>query len=341
MRVLIIKMSSMGDVIHTLPALTDARKAIPGITFDWVVEESFKEIPAWHPNVKNVFPIRLRSWRKNLFKKNTFQEWRQFKNKLREQHYDLVIDAQGLWKSAFVSCFAKGKRAGLNFKSAREPYAAFFYSKKYAVAKDQHAISRVRELFAKALNYPVPINVPDYGVAKNLLSKEKSEKDYLVFLHGTTWPTKHWPENYWIQLAKLASQNDFQIKLPWGNDVEQERAKRIAGDCETAEVLPKLNIQAIAKVLANAKGIVAVDTGLGHLAAALDVPTISLYGPTNPTLTGALGRSQLHLKADFSCAPCLSRECHFKKDEEFKVDPPCFAHLPPQLVWHELLKIIS
>ncbi len=331
----------MGDVIHTLPALTDATKVIPNISFDWVVEENFQEIPRWHAQVKNIIPIALRRWRKNIFSATTLSEMQEFRKKLRENTYDLIIDAQGLFKSAIVSCLARGVLAGPDYSCARDPLAAFLYQQKHFAGKvkEVHAVTRARQLFSKALAYEMPDTVADYGVDRESFAKP-SDTDFLVFLHGTTWTTKHWPEAYWIELAAIAAKQNFKIKLPWGSVAEHERAQRIAASCPAAEVLPKLNLQGIASVLAGAKAIVAVDTGLGHLAAALDVPTVSLYGPTNPVLTGAMGRSQKLLKTDFSCSPCLSRECIFPQAKSYAVQPPCFSTLPPSLVWAELEKLL-
>lgn len=333
MRVLIIKTSSMGDVIHTLPALTDAGNAFPGIKFDWVVEEGFAEIPRWHPLVENIIPVALRRWRKNIFSKQTRAEWKKCRDTLRATQYDLIIDAQGLLKSAWLVLMAKGIRCGLNWSSAREPLASLFYQRKLPAGKikEAHAVTRMRQLFSAALNYSLPNTIADYGIDRNKFSQEDAtKKSYVVFLHGTTWPTKHWPEEYWSALAKLINQKDIAIKLPWGNQSEFERAQRIAKNSEHADVLPKMKLIEVAKVLAGAKAIVSVDTGLGHLAAALDVPTVSLYGPTNPALTGALGRSQVHLSAKFSCAPCLGMQCTYRGNSSYEVNPPCFSTVTPQ-----------
>lgn len=346
MRVLIIKTSSMGDVIHTLPALTDAGKALPGIRFDWVVEESFAEIPHWHPLVDKVIPVALRRWRKNIFSAQTRKEWVTFYKKLRSTEYDLIIDAQGLLKSAFLVALSKGIRCGLNWQSAREPLASLFYQRKCngGKIKEAHAIARTRRLFQEALGYKQMQLIPDYGVdRRQFMNKASPASPYVVFLHGTTWPTKHWPEEYWIKLAqKLALQN-LTIKLPWGNPLEQERAQRIAFNCTSSEVLPRMKLADIARVLADAKAIVAVDTGLGHLAAALDVPTISLYGPTNPALTGALGKSQIHLSAKFKCAPCFNTQCTYREISPLKVStihPACFTTVTPEDVNKALVGLL-
>lgn len=350
MRVLIVKTSSMGDVIHTLPALTDAMQAVPNITFDWMVEENFAEIPAWHPRVNQVITVAWRRWRKQLFNAKNYAQWQQFRKNCRANSYDLIIDAQGLVKSALFSRLAKGVHVGFDWHSAREPLASLFYQKTYAVAPDQHAITRTRELFSQALGYPTPKTVPAYGIARQNFVWDKVDEPYLVFLHGTTWDTKHWPESYWIELASLANQAGLLVKLPWGNQTEFLRAQKIAESVPRAEVLPRLDLMGIAGVLAGAKAIVAVDTGLGHLAAALDVPTVSLYGPTNPVLTGALGQSQVHLSASFACAPCLSKICTYRGDSSlnppssFKspspLYPPCFSTLSPGVVWRALSTLL-
>lgn len=339
MRILIIKTSSMGDVIHTLPALTDAGKVFPAVRFDWVVEENFAEIPRWHPLVDRVIPVALRRWRKNLFKKDTWREWQACRETLRATQYDFTIDAQGLLKSAWLVWQAQGVRCGLDWQSAREPLASLFYQRKIHVGKmrTEHAVTRVRKLFSEVLGYPLANDVPDYGIDRQQFNIIEYQP-YVVFLHGTTWATKHWPEAYWIELAKQINERGVMIKLPWGNDVERERAERIAASCSQAEVLPRMKLAEVANVIAGAKAIVAVDTGLCHLAAALDVPTISLYGPTNPALTGALGKSQFHLAANFSCAPCFSSECTYPENSPLK--PPCFATVPPSLVWSALAKLL-
>jgi len=336
MRVLIIKTSSMGDVIHTLPALTDAARAIPGISFDWVVEESFAEIPAWHPCVNKVIPMALRRWRKNLASAKTWREYYAFYKALRAERYDLIIDAQSLVKSAVISLLAKGKRGGLDWSSARESFASVFYQKKCTVNFRQHAIVRMRSIFSELLRYQVLDPVPDYGINRQRFQSET--ENYLVFLHGTTWNTKLWPEEYWQQLVKFAEKKGLSVLLTAGNTLELERANRIAAVSPLVTVLANLKILDVAKLLANAKAVVSLDTGFAHLAAALEVPNVSLFGPTNPTFTGTLGKSQICLGANFPCAPCQSRTCSYQGASEVK--PACFATLTPALVWNQVTKLI-
>jgi len=345
-RVLIIKTSSLGDVIHTLPALTDAAHAIPGIRFDWVVEEGFAEIPSWHPAVDQVIPVAIRRWRKNIWQTIKSGEWKAFKQRVRERKYDLVIDAQGLVKSAWLTRLVKAPVAGLDRYSAREGWASRFYDRRLSVATGQHAVERVRQLFAMALAYDLPEGIGNYGLDLDRLQLPPAAP-YVVFLHGTTWATKHWPEAYWRQLAERLGQRKLQVRLPWGNQAEKDRAERIAQGLNNCQVLPKLNLAGVARVLAAAKACVAVDTGLGHLAAALDVPTISLFGPTNPGLTGAYGRVQVHQASDFPCAPCLQKKCTYKPsaDDLRRFDlkrewPLCFTRLNPEHVASRLSALL-
>ena len=346
MRVLIIKTSSLGDVIHTLPALTDAAHAIPGIRFDWVVEEGFAEIPSWHPAVDQVIPVAIRRWRKNLWQTLKSGEWKAFKQRVRERKYDLVIDAQGLVKSAWLTRYVKAPVAGLDRYSAREGWASRFYDRRLSVATGQHAVERVRQLFAMALAYDLPEGIGDYGLDLERLQLPPAAP-YVVFLHGTTWATKHWPEAYWRELAERMGRRKLEVRLPWGNPAEKARAERIAQGLNNCQVLPKLNLAGVARVLAAAKACVAVDTGLGHLAAALDVPTISLFGPTNPGLTGAYGRTQIHQASDWPCAPCLQNKCTYKPSAEdlrrYDLNrewPLCFTRLNPEHVASRLSALL-
>ncbi|MCE5989291.1 lipopolysaccharide heptosyltransferase I [Pseudomonas sp. 5FOS] len=346
MRVLIIKTSSLGDVIHTLPALTDAAHAIPGIRFDWVVEEGFAEIPGWHPAVDQVIPVAIRRWRKNLWQTIKSGEWKAFKQRVRERKYDLVIDAQGLVKSAWLTRYVKAPVAGLDRYSAREGWASRFYDRRLSVATGQHAVERVRQLFAMALAYDLPEGIGNYGLDLERLQLPPAAP-YVVFLHGTTWATKHWPEAYWRELAERMGRRKLEVRLPWGNPAEKARAERIAQGLNNCQVLPKLNLAGVARVLAAAKACVAVDTGLGHLAAALDVPTISLFGPTNPGLTGAYGRTQIHQASDWPCAPCLQKKCTYKPsaDDLRRFDlkrewPLCFTRLNPEHVASRLSALL-
>jgi heptosyltransferase-1 len=344
LRVLLIKTSSLGDVIHTLPALTDAARAVPGIEFDWVVEEGFAEIPSWHPAINAIIPVAIRRWRKSIWQTWRSGEWKRFKQRLRDTPYDLVIDAQGLLKSAWLTRYSRSPVVGLDRDSAREPLASRFYKQGYAVPRGQHAVERVRQLFAQALGYEVPQTTGDYGLQRSRLVDAADAAPFVLFLHGTTWATKHWPELYWRQLAERLIAQGLQVRLPWGNVVERERAERIAEGLEQAQVLPKLNLAGVAKVLAQAQACVAVDTGLGHLAAAFDVPTLSLYGPTNPGLSGAYGKSQVHLAGDYpACAPCMQKKCTYQPtpDDQARLDlkrewPVCFTRLNPERVASQL-----
>jgi len=294
MRVLIVKTSSMGDVLHTLPALTDAMQALPGITFDWVVEEGFAQIPSWHPAVDRVIPVAIRRWRKHWFGAETRQQRCDFKRLLQSRTYDVIIDAQGLVKSAaLVTRMAKGKKHGLDSKSAREPFASWFYDIRHHVEKKQHAVERIRELFAKSLGYQKPTTQGDYAIASRFLATLPADHEkYLVFLHATTRDDKHWPEENWRQLIGLLASTPLRIKLPWGAEHEHQRALRLAEGYDQVDVLPKLSLEKVATILAGAEAVVSVDTGLSHLTAALDRPNITLYGPTDPGLIGGYGQNQ-------------------------------------------------
>lgn len=349
MRILIVKTSSLGDVVHTLPALTDAAQAIPGLRADWVVEEGFAEIPGWHPAVDRVIPVAIRRWRKQWWSTLQGGEPGQFVSALRHNRYDLVIDAQGLVKSAMITLLARGKRAGLDKHSIKEPIASRVYQQKVAVPRAEHAVQRVRQLFASILAYHYDARQIDYGLSAGVAA-DSGAPATLMFLHGTTWESKHWPERYWQQLATLAVAQGYTIKLPWGNLREQQRAQAIAEGLNNVEVLPRMSLTELAQQLRQCGGVVAVDTGLGHLAAALGIPAVSIYGATNPFLSGTFGNNQLQLKSDLACAPCMRRECLYRgqalydyssPDQASEVTPPCYRSAPPADVLMHLQRIMQ
>lgn len=348
MRILIVKTSSLGDVLHTLPALTDARQAIPGLSADWVVEESFAEIPAWHPAVERVIPVAVRRWRKHPWNAVQSGEVRQFVSTLTLKAYDHVIDAQGLIKSALITRLARGNRAGLDRHSIKECAASLFYQQRVAVPKAQHAVQRVRQLFGAVLGYQVQSEQIDYGIGALADHNGPADPASLMFLHGTTWASKHWPEQYWRELAALAHADGFQIKLPWGNQTEHQRAVRIADNIPGSIVLDKQSLTGLARHLSRCSGVVAVDTGLGHLAAALNRPAVALYGATNPALSGSFGDHQQHLRSTLVCSPCLRKECTYRgevltgetRQGSFEVKPACYKSIPPALVFSELKRLM-
>ena len=300
MRVLVVKMSSLGDVIHTLPALTDARQALPGVCFDWVVEEAFAEIPGWHPAVDNVIPVALRRWRHQLLRAATRREWGRARAQLRAREYAAVIDAQGLLKSAFICRQVEAPSHGMDRRSAREGLAALAYDHPVAIPRDMHAVERTRLLFSRALQYATPQTRGDYGLlAESGAGTAAAEQlaPGLLFFHGTARDEKLWPEDHWVALAELSGAAGYCQWLPWGSEAERQRALRIAARCSSARVLPRQSLTGLAGMLRQVPAVVAVDTGLGHLAAALDVPTVSLYGPTSTSLVGAYGRNQVHIQS--------------------------------------------
>lgn len=330
MKVLIVKTSSMGDIIHTLPALTDAAKAHPDIRFDWVVEEGFSEIPTWHANVDKVIPVAIRRWRKNILSTLKNGEWSAYTTELKQQNYDLIIDAQGLLKSAaLVTKLANGTRYGLDKHSAKEPLASRFYDHTVNVSKELHAVERVRHIFAAALNYSLPEEMGDFAIKRHFSIDLDKCEPYLVFQHSTTRFDKHWPETYWISLIEKAGEEGWKIKLPWGTPTEKERAERLAHNAPHVEVLPKLSLSDVAHVLAGARACVSVDTGLSHLAAALDTPNVILFGSTDPGLVGGYGKHQ----------KCLEAKNYPQIDAQ--IEPAIFKSLTPEIAWDALSLLLQ
>jgi len=283
--ILLIKTSSLGDVVHNLPVVTDIRARLPDAAIDWVVEKSFAAIPAMHPGVRRVVACELRAWRRAWARRDTRSAWRAFVGELRSARYDCVIDTQGLLKSALVARAADGFRVGLDWKSSREPLRPF-YDKVYRVPWTLHAVERNRRLAGLALAYEVS-GVADYGIAAARSDAAWLPRaPYVVLQHGTSHPRKLWQEEAWVELGERLAQEGIAAILPWGSTEEGERATRLAARIPNARVAPPVSVGEIAQVMAGARAVIGVDTGLTHLAAALGVPVIGVYGATDPRATG-------------------------------------------------------
>ncbi len=241
-----------------------------------------------------MIPVAIRRWRKAWFSAPIKAERKAFREAVQARRYDAIVDAQGLVKSAaLVTRLAHGVKHGMDWQTAREPLASLFYNRRHHIAKQQHAVERTRELFAKSPGYAKPEARGDYAIAQHFLREtEEHAEPYLVFLHATTRDDKHWPETHWRRLIELMQPCGIHIKLPWGAEHERQRAERLAAGFSHVEVLPKLTLAQVAAQLAGANAVVSVDTGLSHLTAALDRPNITIFGPTDPGLIGGYGKNQ-------------------------------------------------
>lgn len=285
-RVLLVKTSSLGDVVHNLPVASDIASKVPGVRIDWVVEEAFAAIPALHPGVGEVIPLAVRRWRSS-WNSATRREVGAFVARLRSVHYDAIIDSQGLFKSALVTRLARGARYGLDWESSREPLF-MFYDRTIRVPRAQHAVERNRNLAAQALAYTPPIRV-DYGIAAPPAAPAARAERYAVLVHATSAAPKLWPEGRWIALGETLAAKGLACVLPWGNDEERRRAERIAEALPLAQVPDRMRLAEVASLLAGARCVVGLDTGLTHLAGALGVRTAGIYTATDPAATGLFG----------------------------------------------------
>jgi heptosyltransferase-1 len=285
MRILLIKTSSLGDVVHNLPVVTDLRRRYPEARIDWVVEEGFLDIPRLHPGLGRAIAVAIRRWRRTFLSRATWREIRAFHALLDEQRYDLVIDTQGLLKSALIARQTHGKRCGYAAASAREPLAAMFYDAKFVVPRNLHAVERNRRLSALAAGYEIS-EAPDYGIAA--VPSATAGGPGAVLLTASSRADKLWAEDHWVSLGRSLHDRGLACLLPAGSEAEHERALRLANAIPGAVALPPLSLRELAGRLAAARIVIGVDTGLVHLAAALGRPTLALFCASDPALTGVL-----------------------------------------------------
>lgn len=300
--ILFIKTSSLGDVVHHMPALMDARKAHPDATFSWLVEEAFAPLVRLHPAIDTVIPVASRRWRKSLYAPATIAEIRASFRDIRAQRYDEIVDTQGLLRTAILTRAARGMRHGYDASSVREPLASLFYDVRHRVERDMHAVERNRILSGLALGY-APDEAPDFGLDRARIGKDSTSR-YGLLLHATARREKQWPDADWIAFAKLFAQR-FELLIPWGTEAERARSEYIAAAVPGTRVPDRAPLDQVAKLIAGAQFVVGVDTGLLHLAAALGVPVVAIFAGSKPALTGPMGRGRLSILGDDGKPPSV------------------------------------
>jgi heptosyltransferase I len=288
--ILFIKTSSLGDVVHHMPALTEARAALPQARVAWLVEEAFSPLVRLHPGVDEVIPVAWRRWRSSLAAPSTVREIAQAFRAIRARSYDTVIDTQGLLRTGVMAKVARGTRHGYDATSVRERLALPFYDVRHSVDGGLHAVERNRILTGLALGY-VPHGAPDFGLDR--ASLKSVGPNYALLLHATARLEKEWPVENWIALGRSIAARGLEIVLPWGNERERMRSEKIAAALPGARVPDRAPLNAVARLIAGAQCVVGVDTGLLHLAAALSVPLVAIFTGSKPHLTGPVGNGPL------------------------------------------------
>jgi heptosyltransferase-1 len=298
--ILFIKTSSLGDVIHHMPALTEARIRRPDARFVWLAEEAFAPLVWLHPAVDEVISVAWRRWRWSWFSPATLREIAASLRAIRARAYDTIIDSQGLLRSAIIARLARGTRHGYDAGSIKEPLAAAFYDVRHRVSRELHAVERNRILTGLALGY-APQGSPDFGLDRAKLASKGAR--YAVLLHATARRDKEWPEAHWIALGAMLANNGIDVVLPWGTLGERTRSERIAAGVPRARVPDRAPLDAVARLIAGAQFVVGVDTGLMHLAAALGVPLVAIFAGSKPSLTGPVGGGKIALLGAQGASP--------------------------------------
>jgi heptosyltransferase-1 len=300
--ILLIKTSSLGDVVHQMPAVTEARRRRPDARLTWVVEEPYAPLVALHPAVDAVLPVASRRWRAALHRPGTWREIGAFRRALRARRYDVVVDTQGLFRTAIMAKLANGRRHGYDAASAREAWAAAFYDVRHRVDGALHAVVRNRLLTGLALGY-APAGDDDFGLDRARLARPAAGRT-AVLLHATARAEKEWPQERWIALARAVQARGYETVVPWGTAAERARSEHISAATH-GRVPQRQPLDEVARMLAGAALVVGVDTGLLHVAAALGVPLVAVFVGSDPALTGPRGTGPIALVGAGGAMPAV------------------------------------
>ena len=298
--IMFIKTSSLGDVIHYMPAITDVRRHLPHARLSWVIEEDYASLAGLHPGVDVVVPVAIRRWRRQFLRLPTWLEIGQFLRNVRSIRYDIVIDAQGLARSAIIARATRGRRHGYDRSSAREAVAAGLYDVRHPVSRALHAVERNRQLTALSLGYQA-VGEPEYGLPRD--KAVLAAPPYAVLLHGSAQVRKEWSEREWVVVAKELQAQGLRICVPSGNPAERERSERIAKAVPDTEVLHREPLHQVAQLLRGATLVVGLDTGLLHLAVAFGVPVVAIFVGSDPARTGPRGAGPITVLGNRGQAP--------------------------------------
>lgn len=301
-QVLLVRVSSLGDVVQTFPAVTDLARQVEQLHLDWVVEDAYIELVSMHSAVARPVPFGLRGWRKRGALGEAWKGMRTLRGMLRQRRYDSVIESQGLLKSLVIAKMARGPIYGFGPKTVREPFVSRFYDHTFEFPPDVHRIWHYRGLAAKAFGYELD-DVIDYGLTKPARPAWLAESDYVVLLHSTARSEKLWSEASWIEVGRWLASRGVACVLPWGNPDEHARAERLASLIPDAQVAPQLRVDEAGALLAHARAVIGVDTGLMHLAVAFEVPVVGIYLATRPLHHGPLGRGPTAFRGGMGDTP--------------------------------------
>ena len=287
LKILIVRVSSLGDVVHNMPMVADLYRHCPQAQIDWVVEEGYTSLVRLNQGVHRVIPFALRRWRKSLLAADTRAEIVGFRQQLREVAYDLVFDTQGLLKTGIVMRMARlapgGQRIGLanaTEGSGYEGVSRIFHTRSIAVGLRTHAVMRARLVAAGALGYGLE-QPADFWLAAAPVSTAAAnwlpDQPYAAFFHGTARAAKLWLPAGWIAIGKLVAARGMPVLLPWGSAAEKLAAEHFASYIPGAVVLPHLPMMDAVLLAQRAALVIGVDSGLTHIAAAFERPTVELY----------------------------------------------------------------
>lgn len=348
MRILIIKTSALGDIIHALPVIDYLHQVSPGIEIDWVVEEAFLPVLEHNPGLRQIIPVRTKKWRKAPFAPQTREDIRALRRALRDRPYDLVFDIQGNLKSGLIAWLSgAGERIGFSTEVLQEKLNRLFTTRRIPFRdSDRHVSDR----YLRIVSAPLGRDYPEMDIASNIFSSSEDEAaaerfmselppgPVFMFQIGTTWSTKLWYPEGWIELARRITRcyPESTILINWGSPYEKALGERIVNEAgESVRMLPWLRIKELIPVIRRVDMLIGGDTGPLYLAATVGTPTVSYYRATSAATYAPRGKKHRSVQADMKCTACYRTSCDHEKDRE------CRASISVDVLFDAIIELIE
>ncbi len=326
-KILVVKPSSLGDVVHSLPFLNSLKSRFPNAEIHWVIAKGLEGLLECHPMVDRIVIINKDMWKKLSKATDTIKEVKKLFKDIRNEQYDLAVDLQGLFRSGIITMATRAP-VRIGFSEAREG-SSLFYNVKVQGGEDVHAVERYMKIAGalgcdeKNILFTFPLC---NGQLKNIEDIRSSMKDYAVIVPGARWDTKIWGAENFGRLASLLPLRSLVI----GSRSDREIAERVVQTSrgKAISLAGKTSLRELIEIMRHARIVISNDSGPMHIAAGFRIPVVAIFGPTSPVRTGPYGKGHIVIKSDLDCAPCFKKHCGNLK---------CMQGIPVDAVYEKII----